>query len=174
MLLDLSSLFHSSLPLLFHGACSVKEGVVVAVVIVLVFPVFLLALTGDWKPTRPDKSSASPSGVLRPCAFLHQEDPPRTGFLAQQSSGFQHPTSFQAALDGCFFLLACVSDLGDQLPSQGIVHGESGRSSSVERMTGAGSAGTSPTVSLGSLTLSCTASCHDLCPHTQTPVPLLR
>lgn len=47
MLLNLSRLFHSLLPLLFHGARSIEEGVIVTVVIVLIFPVFLLALAGD-------------------------------------------------------------------------------------------------------------------------------
>lgn len=49
MLLDLPGLLHPLLSLLFHGACSIEEGVIVAVVIVLIFPVFLLALTGDCK-----------------------------------------------------------------------------------------------------------------------------
>lgn len=62
MLLDLSGLFHSLLPFLFHGACPIEEGVIVTVVIVLIFPVFLLALTGDWKHRRWEKSWASPSG----------------------------------------------------------------------------------------------------------------
>lgn len=58
-----------------------------------------------------------------------------TCLLAQQPSGLQHPAGVQAALDGCFFLLARVSDLGHQLPSQGIVHRESDGRSSVEKVS---------------------------------------
>lgn len=58
-----------------------------------------------------------------------------TCLLAQQPSGLQHPAGVQAALDGRFFLLACVSDLGHQLPSQGIVHRESDGRSSVEKVS---------------------------------------
>lgn len=52
-----------------------------------------------------------------------------TCFLAQQPSGFQHPTGLQAALDGCFFLLPCVGHLSDQLSAHGIVHWKPDRSS---------------------------------------------
>lgn len=55
-----------------------------------------------------------------------------TCFLAQQSSGFQHPTSFQTALDGCFLFFACMCDLGHQLPPKGIIHRKSDRRSSVK------------------------------------------
>lgn len=54
-----------------------------------------------------------------------------TCFLAQQPSGFQHSTSLQAALDGCFFLFASVDHLSNQLPAHSIVHGKPDRSSTV-------------------------------------------
>lgn len=42
-LLDLPGLFHSLLPLPLHCAGPIQESVVVAVVVVLVLPVFLLS-----------------------------------------------------------------------------------------------------------------------------------
>lgn len=110
MLLDLSGLLHPLLPLLFHGARSIQEGVVVTVVIVLIFPIFLLALTGDWKHGRRDKSLLPPSGLCHLFAGWLQERTfiPASWRSSPRASSIRH-ASRQHWMAASFFLPVWVT-----------------------------------------------------------------
>lgn len=82
-------------------------------------------------PHLPSSSSCACVKLKTTCTFYNEfESSPLTPtliargltcFLTQQPPRFQHSTSLQTALDGCFFLLPCVGHLCNQLASQSIV-----------------------------------------------------